>query len=420
MRCLVYKNEFFNPLYTIMEMGRFNISPFRIYLNAMQQYLESPYDPFYNTLIAKAMRAGVEMTERLTREYEKPEFGIKEATVNNKTYSVMQETVISKNFCNLLHFRKDASFKEKQPKLLIVAPMAGHHATLLRGTVQAMLPACDVYITDWIDASQVPVSDGSFDMDDYIDYVIEFLQTLGGSAHVLAVCQPTVPVLAAVALMSAAKDKAVPRSMVMMGGPVDARKSPTAVNNFANDKSIEWFKDFVITSVPINHPGFTRRVYPGFLQIAGFISMNWRRHLDSHIELFKHLFEEEDSEAEEAKEFYDEYLSVMDLTEEFYLQTIKEVFHKFSLAKNTLVSRGRHVDSTKITKTAILGIEGEHDDISGLGQTKAVLDLCSNVPETHKQYHLQKGVGHYGVFSGTKFRNHIAPVIINFVKKWDK
>jgi poly(3-hydroxybutyrate) depolymerase len=416
----MYKYEFFNPLYTMLEIGRFNISPFRIYLNSMIGYLESPYDPLYNTPLAQTMRAAIEMTERLTRDYEKPEFDIQEVVIGEKTHKITQETVISKSFCNLVHFKKAVPTKQKQPKLLIVAPMAGHHATLLRGTVQSMLPRCNVYITDWIDASQVPVSDGSFDMDDYINYVIEFLQFLGSDTHVLAVCQPTVPVLAAVALMSEAQDKAVPLSMIMMGGPVDARKSPTAVNNFATDKSIDWFKEFVITSVPMNHPGFTRKVYPGFLQLAGFISMNWRRHLDSHVELFKHLLEEDDAEADDTKEFYDEYLSVMDLPAEFYLQTIKEVFHDFSLAKHKLISRGRHVDTTKITKTAILGIEGEYDDISGRGQTKAVLDLCPNVSDQKKQYYLQKGVGHYGVFSGSKFRNEIAPVIIEFLEKWDK
>lgn len=420
MRIAMYKYNFFNPLYTILEVSRLQLSPFRIYLNSMHQYLESAYDPFHNTPFEHLIGASVEIVERLTREYEKPEFGITQTQIDGKVCAIEQETTLSKTFCNLLHFKKDSGFKQSQPKLLIVAPMAGHHATLLRGTVQAMLPSCDVYITDWIDASQIPVSDGSFDMDDYINYVIEFLQLLGPKTHVLAVCQPTVPVLAAVALMSEARDAAVPKSMILMGGPIDARKNPTAVNHFALDKSMEWFETSVITQVPFNHPGFTRKVYPGFLQLAGFISMNWRKHLESHIELFKHLSADKDDEAENQKKFYDEYLSVMDLPAEFYLQTISEVFHKCSLARNQLVSRGRKVDTTKITKTAILGIEGELDDISGRGQTKAALELCSNIPESHKQYHLQKGVGHYGVFSGSKFRNEIAPVISKFIQKWDK
>lgn len=416
----MYEYSTFNPMYNIVEMTRLQFSPFRIYLNSMHQYLESAYNPIQNTTFGNAAGAVIEIIERLTRDYQKPEFGIKETIINNKKYEIIQETTLSKTFCHLLHFKKADDFKDKQPKLLIVAPLAGHHATLLRSTVQGLLPFCDVYITDWIDASQIPVSDGSFDMDDYINYVIEFLQFLGPKTHILAVCQPTVPVLAAVSLMSEAKDKATPSSMILMGGPIDARKSPTAVNHFAIDKSIEWFKDSVITSVPFNHPGFTRKVYPGFLQLAGFISMNWRKHVDSHLELFKHLLIDDDDKAENQKKFYDEYLSVMDLPAEFYLQTIKEVFHKFSLAKNQLISRGRKVDTTKITKTAILGIEGEHDDISGIGQTKAALELCSGVPESNKQYHLQKGVGHYGVFSGSKFHKEVVPVITKFVQKWDK
>jgi poly(3-hydroxybutyrate) depolymerase len=307
----------------------------------------------------------------------------------------------------------------KQPKLLIVAPMAGHHATLLRGTAQEMLSYADIYITDWIDACQVPLSDGSFNMDDYIDYVIEFINILGPNLHVMAVCQPTVPVLAAASIMSAEKSKNVPLSLTLMGGPVDARESPTKLGTFAGDLSQEWFAKYTITEVPQNFPGHGRKVYPGFMQLLGFVGMNWKKHMESHIDLFKNLLVEDDDKAETQKAFYDEFLSVMDLPAEFFLQTIKEVFKNFAIAEGKLVSRGRKVHTANITTCAILGIEGEKDDIAGVGQTKAALEICTNVPEEKKQYYLQKNVGHYGVFSGSKFRKFIAPMIADFIKKWD-
>lgn len=405
-------------MYTMVELSRFNYSPFRIMLHSMNIYLNSQYDVTQGTSFGRTLEANVELLDRISQKYPKPEFGIKETEVDGKKCVIEQITVLSKPFCNLLHFKKTSDIKKTQPKLLIVAPMAGHHSTLLRGTAQGMLPHTDVYITDWISASEVPASEGRFDLDDYIDYVIEFLELLGPDVHVLAVCQPTVPVLAAVSLMSAEKNKHLPKSMIMMGGPIDARENPTSVNDFATGKPLKWFEHFLITAVPANYPGFTRRVYPGFLQLAGFMSMNWKRHLESHVEMYKDFLVEDDEKAQPQIEFYNEYLSVMDLPAEFYLQTIEEVFHKFSIAKNEMVSRGRKVDTTKITDVAILGVEGEKDDIAGIGQTAAVLDLCPNVPKAQKHYHLQKGVGHYGVFSGTKFRKEIVPVIANFIKKY--
>jgi len=415
----MYQYTASNPLYYMIEFMRLQASPSRIALTAMQQILESSFNPMNHTPYARTVRATMDIMERITRQYPKPEFGIKETSVDGIHYEIEQVTCAAKTFCNLIHFKKQ-KIKKILPKLLIVAPMAGHHATLLRGTVEALLPYCDVYITDWIDAAQIPLSHGSFNMDDYIDYVIEFLQALGPDIHVMGVCQPTVPVLAAVSIISEDKDKTPPRSMVLIGGPIDARKNPTAVNVFATEHNIDWFQKMLITTVPANYPGFGRKVYPGFLQLAGFISMNWKRHLSSHIDIFKHLMIEDDEAADKQKEFYDEYLSVMDLPAEFYIQTIQEVFHQFSLATGHLVSRGRKVHPSSIKDVALLGIEGEHDDISGLGQTKAALDLCINIPNKKKQYHLQRDVGHYGVFSGSKFRSQVVPVIVEFIEKWGK
>ncbi len=408
--------ENFNPLYYMMEASRMQMSPLRMMTLAGTQCFENSYNPLYYTNFAMTMRASLEIAERMTRKYQKPTFGITECKVNDKHYEVEMHTILSKTFCHLQHFKK-IGLKQPGPKLLIVAPMAGHHATLLRGTVQDMLPYCDVYITDWIDASQVPLSHGSFDMDDFIDYVIEFTQFLSPNLHVMAVCQPTVPVMAAVALMSAAGDPKLPSSMILIGGPVDARKNPTRVNDFAVSKSLDWFEKMVVMPVPPNYPGYMRKVYPGFLQLIGFISLNLQRHISSHIDMYNNLLIEDDEKAEQQKKFYDEYLSVMDLPAEFYLQTIKEVFQDFALAKGKLISRGRAVHLENITKCALLGVEGENDDIAAVGQTKAALQMCNNIPKSMKQYHMQPNVGHYGVFSGSKFRNFIVPVIRDFVYK---
>ena len=407
-----------NQLYYFLESARANLSPARYAIIAGQEWYENKYNPLYHTDFAQTMRATLEIAERLTRKYAKPEFGITKAKVNGKEYEIEEIIVTKKPFCNLIHFDKKA-YTGRQPKLLIVAPMAGHHATLLRATVQEMLIYADVYITDWIDASQVPLSDGSFNMDDFIDYTIEFIKTCGPNIHVMAVCQPTVPVLAATSIMSSEKSKFVPNSIILMGGPVDARKSPTTLGEFAEDMSSEWFENHTISIVPPNYPGRGRKVYPGFLQLMGFIGLNWQKHVDSHLEMFQLLLTEDDSHADVKKDFYDEFLSVMDLPAEFFLQTIEEVFHKFSLAQGKLVSRGRHVDTSSITKTALFGIEGEKDDIAGIGQTKASLDICTGIPDARKEYLLQPEVGHYGVFSGSRFRKFIAPKIGEFIKKHD-
>ena len=320
-----------------------------------------------------------------------------------------------KPFGSLRHFRR-AGLPKDAPKLLIVAPMSGHYATLLRGTVRRMVENHEVWITDWADARMVPLSEGHFDLDDYIDYLIEFLQFIGPGAHVLAVCQPSVPAFAAAAIMGAEKDPCRPATLTMMGGPVDTRASPTTVNDVAMDRPLSWFKSNVIATVPMNYPGAGRKVYPGFLQLAGFLSMNLESHMMSHYEMFKHLTLGDTESAEATKRFYDEYLSVCDMTAEFYLETIEHVFQKHSLPKGEFVHRGKPIDPDAIRDTALLAIEGERDDISGIGQTRAALDLAEHLPAAKKKYHLARDVGHYGIFNGSKWRTRIAPVVEEWIR----
>jgi poly(3-hydroxybutyrate) depolymerase len=302
-----------------------------------------------------------------------------------------------------------------QPSLLIVAPMSGHYATLLRGTVSTLLPDHDVYITDWIDARNVPLAEGGFDLDDYIDYVISILHFLGPGAHVVAVCQPAVPVFAAAALMSSAKDPNLPATMTLMGGPIDTRVNPTAVNTLANSHDLDWFRENVVMKVPFPHPGFMRDVYPGFLQISGFLSMNLDRHLQAHRDFFSHLVADDGDSADKHREFYDEYLAVMDLTAEFYLQTVDTVFIRHALPKGEMTHRNRRVDPSAIRDVAMLTVEGENDDISGVGQTEAAHAITPSLPADKKAHYLQPKVGHYGVFNGSRFRAEIAPRIADFI-----
>jgi poly(3-hydroxybutyrate) depolymerase len=320
-------------------------------------------------------------------------------------------------FCRLLHFERvlKSSPRRPQPKVVLVAPMSGHYATLLRGTVEAFLPNHDVYITEWVDARLVPLAEGGFDLDDYIDYVISILHALGGDCHLVAVCQPSVPVLAAIARMEAERDPYVPHSITLMGGPIDTRVNPTAVNKLAEDRGVDWFRRNVITKVPFPHPGVMRDVYPGFLQLNGFVSMNLDRHLKAHRDLFTHLVEGDGDSAQKHREFYDEYLAVMDLTAEFYLQTVETVFIRHALPKGEMTHRGVLVDPSKIKRVALMTVEGEHDDISGVGQTEAAHHLCVNIPPEQKAHYLANGVGHYGVFNGSRFRADIAPRIADFI-----
>src|SRR5262245_39101476 len=380
-------------------------------------WLSNPTNPFGYSSMGPLVAAGLEVFAHASAPRGKPEFGIEEVQVGKKLVQVDEDVALRKPFGQLKRFRKvDADLGEP---LLIVAPMSGHYATLLRGTVARMLPKHDVFITDWRDAKLVPVDEGSFDLDDYIDYLIEFSQTIyeltGKRPHMLAVCQPSVPAYAATAIMNADKHPARPRTLTMMGGPVDTRKAPTAVNTLATERPHAWFQRNVIATVPMIYPGHGRQVYPGFLQLAGFMTMNLGNHLISHWEMFKHLVVGDDESADATREFYDEYLSVCDMTAEFYLQTVDVVFQRHLLPKGELKHRGKPVDPKAIKDTPLLAIEGERDDISGIGQTKAALDLATGLAASKKQYLLAKDVGHYGIFNGRKWREKIAPVVEKFI-----
>lgn len=404
-------------LYSAVELQRASLLPARLIFKTGQYLNINPMNPFAYTGYGRSLAASFELFERVTRSYEKPEFGIKEAVVSDKTYAITEEIVVDKTFCKLVHFRKDSKTDLKQPKIMIVAPMSGHYATLCRGTVEGLLPYYDVYITEWRNVRDIPLAMGSFDLDDYIDYVIDFIKALDGDVHLLAVCQPAVPVLAAAAILGAEKSAYAPRSMILIGGPIDTRQSPTEVNSMATERSMYWFATNVITRVPANYAGVMRRVYPGFLQLTGFMAMNLKRHVGEHVNLFRHLISGDGESAEAHRKFYNEYLSVMDLPAEFYLQTINTVFKTHALPKGEMVSRGRKIDPNAITKTALMAIEGEKDDISGIGQTKASISLCQNIPNDKKTYLLQDGVGHYGLFNGRKFREVIVPKIVQFTDK---
>jgi poly(3-hydroxybutyrate) depolymerase len=379
-------------------------------------WLTNPANPLAYVSTSPLLAAGLEVFASAAAPHGKPHFGIRSVEVEGKAVAVHEEVVLRKPFGQVKRFVREGV--DAGPRLLIVAPMSGHYATLLRGTVERMLPGHDVYITDWRDAKLVPESEGSFDLDDYVDYLIEFLDTIGENTgerpHVIAVCQPAVPAFAATALMNADNAKWRPKTLTMMGGPVDTRKAPTAVNTLATQRPLSWFRNNVVATVPAIYPGAGRKVYPGFLQLAGFMAMNLGDHLVSHWEMFKHLVAGDDEEAEMTRKFYDEYRSVCDMTEEFYLQTVDVVFQRHLLPKGKMIHRGRKVDPKAITDTALLAIEGERDDISGLGQTKAALELAAQLPDTKKKYFMAEGAGHYGIFNGGKWREKIAPV----VEKW--
>ncbi len=405
------------PLYHLYEMNHAFVTPLRAAADVTRLMFRNPANPLSNTVYGRSMAAAAEMFERTTRRYAKPEFGIKTVLVGGERVAVHEEVVWERPFCKLIHFSKAKAPSGKRPhqRILMVAPMSGHFATLLRGTVEAFLPTHDVYITDWVDARNVPFSAGPFDLDDYIDYVISMLHALGPDTHIMAVCQPSVPVLAAVAVMEARKDPFVPVSMVLMGGPIDTRRSPTQVNTLAVEKGLDWFRNNAVLKVPFPHPGFMRDVYPGFLQIGGFMSMNLDRHVDAHREMYQHLIKGDGDTATKHREFYDEYLAVMDLTGEFYLQTVDVVFIQHALPKGEMMHRGERVDLTAISRVALMTVEGERDDITGGGQTEAAIDLCVNIPADRKVHYTQPAVGHYGVFNGSRFRAEIMPRISDFM-----
>jgi poly(3-hydroxybutyrate) depolymerase len=405
------------PMYWFYEMSHAALNPARAFADATKLLFKNPLNPLSQTTFGKSMAAASELFERSTRRYGRPEWGITSTLVGGARVPVHVETVWERPFCRLLRFERtfERQPQRPQPRLLIVAPMSGHYATLLRGTVEAFLPNHDVYITDWADARMVPLTEGRFDLDDYIDYVISILHFLGGDAHVVAVCQPAVPVLAAVARMEAVEDPYVPRSMVLMGGPIDTRVNPTGVNKLAETRGVDWFRPNVVTKVPFPHPGMMRDVYPGFLQLHGFVSMNLDRHIEAHRNLFHHLVARDGDSAQKHREFYDEYLAVMDLAAEYYLQTVDTVFVRHALPKGEMSHRGEPVDPAKIRRVALMTVEGEHDDISGVGQTEAAHRLLVNLPDDLKAHWLQPAVGHYGVFNGSRFRAEIAPRISDFV-----
>jgi poly(3-hydroxybutyrate) depolymerase len=403
--------------YHLYELNHAALQPARAFADATRFFYQHPLNPMSRNAFGRSIAAMAELFERTTRQYGKPEFGFTETKVDFRKTKVTENRIWSKPFCELIHFERDLAANRKQdPKILIVAPMSGHYATLLRGTVEAFLPSAEVYITDWTDARKVPLTSGTFDLDSYIDYIIEILQFLGHDTHVIAVCQPSVPVLAAVSIMEARGDKCSPSSMTLMGGPIDTRSNPTAVNLMAEKKDLSWFRNKVIMPVPFPHPGFMRQVYPGFLQLSGFMSMNLDRHVDAHREFYKHLVKDDGDSAEKHREFYDEYLAVMDLTAEFYLQTVDTVFIKHALPKGEMMHRTEKVDPSTITNTSLMTVEGENDDISGVGQTEAAHKLCVNIPAENKVHYLQPKVGHYGVFNGSRFRSEIAPRILDFIQ----
>ena len=388
------------------------IAPFRTWARMMRRSalpsLWTAGDTFRSRFLA-----GLELVSRFELSHSRPEFGIATVRVGNRDVPVTEEVALDLPFGKLLHFAKDID--SAQPRVLVVAPLSGHFPTLLRNTVDTLLRDHDVYITDWVNAREVPLSEGKFGIDDYIDYLIRFLDEIGPGAHVLAVCQPCVQTLAAVSIMSEEKHPATPRSMTLMAGPIDPRESPTEVNEFAVAKSLAWFQHSVISTVPWRHRGGGRRVYPGFLQLTAFMAMNLERHRNAHKKLYDHLAAGETVEAEKIKTFYDEYFAVLDLTEEFYIETIDRVFHKAELAKGELTWRGRKVDPAAIRNTALLTVEGGRDDICALGQTSAAHDLCRSLRPHLKRHHLQANVGHYGVFSGKRWEREIYPVVRNMI-----
>ncbi|MEQ1670437.1 MAG: polyhydroxyalkanoate depolymerase [Hyphomicrobium sp.] len=404
--------------YYAYEFAHTLVTPWRFGMQALRHSLEWPMNPMRKTVFGKNMIAACEVFENITRRYGKPEFGLKTTQITGLTVPVNEEIVLVKPFCNLVHFGRDATVagERNDPKVLIVAPMSGHYATLLRGTVEAMLPEHDVYITDWNDARNVPLAVGRFDFDDYIDYVIEFTQFIGPNTHIIAVCQPAVPCLAATAVMAARNDVMQPASLTLMGGPIDTRRNPTKVNDLAASRSLNWFESNVISAVPFPHPGFMRPVYPGFMQLTGFMTMNLERHMNAHVDLFNDLVQGDCDSVKQHQDFYEEYLAVMDLTAEFYLQTIKTVFQDHALPDKKLIHRDVLVDCALISKTALMTVEGERDDITGIGQTQAAQDLCSSIPADEKIHYMQPGVGHYGVFNGTRWRTEIQPRIREFIR----
>jgi len=401
-------------LYHVYEMHRASLAPMRLFAAGALTFFDHPFNPLRPTPMGRLTVAALNSFEHTTRRFEKPAFGHHYTTIHGHQVPVSEEIVVSKPWCDLKRFRR-ASNGKVDPKVLMVAPMSGHYATLLRGTVKEFLPDHDVYITDWRDARDVPVLGPDFSLDDYIDYITDFLRLLGPETHVIAVCQPAVPVLAAVSLLNASDKRAAPATLTLIGGPIDTREGQTAVNTFAKRHSLDWFKRNVIHRVPFGHPGFHRLVYPGFLQLAGFLAMNLDRHMEAHWQMFLHLVQGDGEPLAAKRRFYEEYRAVMDLPADFYLQTVHKVFHEHELPRGLFMHRDTRVEPDAIEHTALLTIEGERDDISGIGQTRAAHRLAHHLPEGKRDHWEQPGVGHYGLFHGQRFRNEVAPRIKRFI-----
>lgn len=414
-------------LYSLVELNRAAMAPMRMAVRAGRMAMHSSINPIAQTDYGKALTAFADVFESATRYYGKPEWGIESVKINSAPVPVTPTVAWRSPWCNMVHFRKDPdalAFARKPgsaplPRMLIVAPLSGHYASLLRGTVEGFLETHDVYITDWSDARMAPVWLGRFDLDDYMDHVRKMISHIGPGAHVLAVCQPGPPVLAAISMMAEDDDPNRPASMTFMGSPIDARRSPTVPNELAEEQSFDWFQENMIYTVPGPYPGAFRRVYPGFVQLASFMNMNWGRHVDAQWRFFNHLVEGDGDNAGKHREFYDEYLSVLDLTEEFYLQTILRVFQEHHLPRGIMQYRyERQIRPEKIRDVALMTVEGEKDDISGIGQTQAAHDLCTKLPKEMQLDYIQPGVGHYGVFNGNRFRTEIAPRVTEFTRRF--
>jgi len=411
-------------LYQLYETQRALMSPFAEFASASAKLYSHPLSPFAHSPMSQRVSAGMDLVHRLAKEYEKPEFNIRTVKVKGVDVAVQELVPIEKPFCRLLRFKRYTddlnalSAMKEQPVVLVVAPLSGHHSTLLRDTVKQLLQDHKVFITDWTDARMVPLEAGPFHLDDYIAYVQEFIRHIGPEVHVISVCQPTVPVLAAISLMATNGDIA-PRSMTMMGGPIDARKSATAVNNLAMNRSFSWFETNVIYRVPTNFAGAGRAVYPGFLQHTGFVAMNPDRHLRSHYDYFRDLIRGDDDSAEAHRQFYDEYNAVLDMPAEYYLDTIRTVFQDFALVNGCWEVKGQLVRPQDITGTALLTVEGELDDISGAGQTRAAHDLCTGIAKAHQFHYDVEGAGHYGIFSGRRWREKVYPVVRDFIASYN-
>ncbi len=411
-------------LYQLYDWQRAALEPWRVLAQAANELYGHPDSPLSYLPGSRNVAAAFDLMTRLTQRYERPEFGISTVASGGREYAVREEADIEKPFCRLLHFVKDGA--PKQPRVVVFAPLSGHHATLLRDTVKTLLADHDVWITDWLDAKEIPITHGPFHFDDYVAYVREFIRFVGRAGtrngdrfeqvHSISVCQPTVPVLAAVSLMAAAGER-TPRTLTMMGGPIDTRRSPTTVNTFAKHRPLSWFEAKVIQRVPMRYPGFMRRVYPGFLQFAGFVAMNPDRHVESHVQYYQHLVAGDGESAEAHRRFYDEYNAVMDLPAEYYLDTVERVFQKHLLPEGRLFVAGERVRPEAIRGSALFTIEGELDDISGHGQTEAAHGLTRGIASREKQHFEAKGVGHYGIFSGRKYRELIYPRIREFIAR---